>query len=248
MLSFQYRSALLWSVCLFQPLLRGQAPVNDAISQPIEKTQETPVAGPAATAIDKRAFGVLPNYRTADGSLPFEPISAKYKLTIAVKDSFDGPLYGIGGIFAAIYQAQNQNPSFGQGMAGYARRYFTSFADQAIGNMMTEGFMPSLLHQDPRYFRRGTGSKKSRLAYALTRIFICKNDSGKWGFNYSEVLGNSVGAAISNAYYPDTRTVHENVEKLGIQLGTDALSQVAKEFWPDIKRKWFSKHKDQLDR
>ena len=207
------------------------------------RAQDSANTDPANT-IDKRAFGVLPNYRTADGSLPFEPITPKYKLTIAVKDSFDGPLYGIGAIFAGIYQLENQNPSFGQGVKGFAHRYVTSFADQAIGNMMTEGVMPTLLHQDPRYFRRGTGSVKSRLGYALTRIFVCKNDQGKWVFNSSELLGNAVGAAISNAYYPDTRTVGNNGQKLGIQLGTDALSQVAKEFWPDIKRKWFSKHKN----
>ena len=73
---------------------------------------------------------------------------------------------------------------------------------------------------------------------------MCKNDKGKWTFNTSELLGNATGAAISNAYYPDTRTAHENAEKFLIQLGTDALSQVRKEFWPDIKRKWFSKHHD----
>ena len=166
-------------------------------------------------------------------------------MTIAVKDSFDGPLYAIGGLFAGIYQLENQNPSFGQGVKGYAHRYVTSFADQSIGNMMTEGVMPSLLHQDPRYFRRGTGSVKSRLAYAVTRIFVCKNDSGNWTFNTSELLGNAMGAAISNAYYPDTRTAHENAEKLSIQLATDALSQVGKEFWPDIKRRFFSKHERQ---
>jgi len=69
------------------------------------------------------------------------------------------------------------------------------------------------------------------------------NNSGRWTFNASELLGNATGAAISNAYYPDTRTAHENAEKLSIQLATDALSQVGKEFWPDIKRKWFSKHR-----
>ena len=206
-------------------------------------TAATPA--PQGEAVDKRVFGVLPNYRTADGSLPFSPITAKYKMTIAVKDSFDGPLYVVGGVFATIYHIQNQNPSFGQGLKGYAHRYVTSFADQAIGNMLAEGVMPSLLHQDPRYFRRGAGSGSvtSRLGYAVSRIFVCKNDRGNWTLNASELLGNAAGAAISNAYYPDTRNAHDNAEKFLIQLGTDALSQVGKEFWPDIKRKWFSKHK-----
>jgi hypothetical protein len=231
-MSRNFKFAILSAVVLCPALLRAQEPLNEGTAE------KQP---PPAQEIDRHAFGVLPNYRTADGSLPFKPITAKYKMTIAAKDSFDGPLYIIGGLFAGIYQLQNQNPSFGQGMKGYAHRYVTSFADQAIGNMMTEGIMPSLLHQDPRYFRKGTGSIKSRLAYAVTRILVCKNDSGKWAFNYSEVLGNATGAAISNAYYPDTRTAHENAEKVGIQMATDALSQVGKEFWPDIKRKWFTK-------
>jgi hypothetical protein len=237
-MSRKFRCAILSGVILCPALVCAQEPLNEGA---VEKQPQQP----PPQEIDKRAFGVLPNYRTADGSAPFKPITARYKMTIAVKDSFDGPLYFIGGLFAGIYQWENQNPSFGQGMNGYAHRYIASFADQSIGNMMTEGVMPSLLHQDPRYFRQGTGSIKSRLAFAVTRIFVCKNDSGKWAFNASELLGNATGAAISNAYYPDTRTVHENVEKLGIQLATDALSQVAKEFWPDIKRKWFSKHEKQ---
>ena len=231
------RYAGLLGMLLCPIIVHAQDSANDSSVQPdiTDKKQEE---------IDKRAFGVLPNYRTADGSLPFSPISAKYKMTIAVKDSFDGPLYATGAVFATIYHLENQNPSFGQGLKGYAHRYITAFGDQAIGNMMTEGVMPSLLHQDPRYFRRGSGSTKSRLGYALTRIFVCKNDKGNWTLNSSELLGNAVGTAISNAYYPDTRTAHENAEKFLIQLGTDALSQVLKEFWPDVKRKWFNKHKE----
>ena len=198
---------------------------------------------------DKRVFGVLPNYRTADGSLPFQPIAAKYKMNIAVKDSFDGPLYIVGALFAGIYQLQNQNPSFGQGVKGYAHRYLTSTADQIMGNMFTEGIMPSLLHQDPRYFRKGSGPAKSRLGYALSRILVCKTDKGNWTFNASEVFGNAAGVAISNAYYPDTRTAHDNAIKLLTQLGTDAASQVAKEFWPDIRRKLANrKHNKQVSR
>src|SRR6202022_584613 len=97
------------------------------------------------------------------------------------------------------------NPTFGQGMKGFGKRYGTAYGDQMIGNMFTEGIMPSLLHEDPRYFRRGVGSKKSRLVYAITRIFITKTDSGRTMFNFAEVGGNSIAAAISNAYSPDTR-------------------------------------------
>jgi hypothetical protein len=112
-----------------------------------------------------------------------------------------------------------------------------------MGNMMTESIFPSLLHEDPRYFRRGTGPVKSRTLYALTRIFVTRTDSGGRRFNFSEVLGNATGVAVSNLYYSDTRTASDNVIKLASQLGTDAASQVLKEFWPDIKRKLFKPHK-----
>ena len=188
---------------------------------------------------DKRVFGVLPNYRTANATAVYMPITAKQKFTIAAKDSFDYPLVGLAAFIAGYGQLDNSHPAFGQGWAGYGRRVGTTYADQAIGNMMTEGIFPSLLHEDPRYFRRGYGSVWSRTYYAATRVFVTHTDSGGTRFNFSEVLGNATGTAISNAYYPDDHTVGDNVEKLGSQIGIDAISQVLKEFWPDIKHKLF---------
>jgi hypothetical protein len=193
---------------------------------------------------DKRVFGVFPNYRTTDGNVPFEPITDKQKAAIGFKDSFDWPVYPVGGAFALLYQLENQNPSFGQGMKGYARRYGTALGDQIIGNIMTESLMPSLLHQDPRYFRIGSkrGGVLYRMGYAASRIFVSRTDSGGEQFNYSEWLGNAAAVAISNAYYPDTRTASDNIQRLGIASATDAFSQVMKEFWPDVKRKLFHRH------
>jgi hypothetical protein len=195
-----------------------------------------------ATPVDKRIFGVLPNYRTAEASIPFAPLTARQKMTIACKDSFDGPVYPTAAAFAALYQLENQNPSFGQGMSGYDRRFAAAYGDQMIGNMMTEGIVPSLLHQDPRYFRLGQGSGWSRARYALTRIFVARTDSGRNTFNFAEWGGNAAAVALSNAWYPDTRTVSDNVQKLLIQCATDAFSQVLKEFWPDVKRHFKKKH------
>jgi hypothetical protein len=194
---------------------------------------------------DKRVLGVLPNYRTANETAVYRPITAKQKFSIASKDSFDYPLVALAAVIAGWGQLTNDNPSFGQGMVGYGRRVGTSYADQAIGNMMTEAIFPAFLHEDPRYFRRGHGSKWSRTFYAASRVFVTRTDGGNWRFNYSEVLGNATAVAISNSYYPDNRTVSANVEKLGQQIGIDAASQVLKEFWPDIKRKFFQRHKDE---
>jgi hypothetical protein len=104
--------------------------------------------------------------------------------------------------------------------------------------MMTEAIYPVMLHQDPRYFRRGTGTVWSRLASATGQIFWTHTDSGSTQFNYSEIIGNSTAVAISTAYYPGNRTASNAVSKLGAQLGVDVAANVLKEFWPDINRKF----------
>jgi hypothetical protein len=222
--------------CFIIGRLDAQPPVDTSApaSAPAPQVQAPPVQAPE----DKRIFGVLPNNRTTELSLPFAPITAKQKMTIAFKDSFDWPVYPTSAAFASLYQLENQNPSFGQGTAGYARRLATSYADQMIGNMMTEGVVPAVFHQDPRYFRKNDGTKKARAWYGVSSIFVARMDSGARTFNFSEWGGNAFAVAVSNAYYPDTRDARDNVEKLLIQCATDAFSNVLKEFWPDVKRKF----------
>jgi hypothetical protein len=186
-------------------------------------------------------LGVIPNYRTADASQIGTVLTNRQKLSIAAKDSFDYPLVALAAALAGLGQWADQHPSFGQGMEGYGHRWITSYADQAIGNMFTEGFYPVLFHEDPRYFRRGKGSTWSRMGYALSRTFVTYKDRGGTGVNYSELVGSATAVAISNAYYPDGRTIGGNASRLGIQLGTDAASFVLKEFWPDIRQKVFHK-------
>lgn len=198
-----------------------------AAQEPADPAQES----------DKRAFGVLPNYRTVESSIPFKPLTAKRKLWIATKDTIDGPSYVTAAVFSGIYQLQNQNPSFGQGVKGYAHRYLCSIADQDIGNYMTEGFMPVLLREDPRYFRRGTGSTKSRLLYAMSRVLVTKTDKNNQTFNFGEFLGNGVSASVGNAYYPDERGFGPTMQRMFTQIGTDSISNILKEFWPDVKKR-----------
>lgn len=218
------------SVALLSVSLAISALAQDANTQPPPPDQPPP---------DKRVFGVLPNYRTTNESAVYTPITVKQKFIIGSKDSFDYPLVLLAGALAGVGQLSNQNESFGQGTAGFARRLGTAYGDQAIGNMMTEAIFPSMLHEDPRYFRRGQGSGWSRFGYALSRVLVTRTDAGGRRFNYSEVLGNATAVAISNSYYPDNRTAGANAAKLGEQIATDAVSQVLKEFWPDIKRKLF---------
>jgi hypothetical protein len=184
----------------------------------------------------KRLFGIVPNYRTSPCLANYKPLTAKQKFTIAAQDSFDRGTVILAAAFAGFGQLRNANPSFGQGASGYASYFGTSYADFVIGNFMTEGIFPSVLHQDPRYFRKGKGTGWSRVRYAVGQIFWTHNDSGTMGFNYSEVIGNSTAVAISNAYYPDNRDATDASLKLVQQLGVDAASNVLKEFWPEISR------------
>lgn len=111
-----------------------------------------------------------------------------------------------------------------------------------IGNYMSEAIFPTLLHQDPRYFRRAAGSKWSRLGYAMGQIVWTHTDSDRTQLNYSEILGNSTAVAISNLYYPDSRNAADATAKLGTQIGVDMASNILKEFWPDISRRFSKKH------
>jgi hypothetical protein len=190
----------------------------------------------------KRLFGIVPNYRTSPSLQNYEPLTPKEKFKIAGEDGFDRGTVVLAAAFAGESQLTNDNRAFGQGAAGYGRYFGTSYADFVIGDYMTEAIFPTILHQDPRYFRKGAGSGSSRLGYAMAQIFVTHSDSGKRQFNYSEVVGNSVAVAISNSYYENHRDVSDNVSELGMQLGVDMASNVLKEFWPDIARKFSRKH------
>jgi len=236
-------------------------PLNDASQQAENSVPSKPAVPESDTSKathakadqeappDKRVLGVLPNYRTVNETGVYEPITTKQKIIIACKDSFDYPLVLLAGAFAGISQLADSDESYHQGVQGYAKRLAANYADQAMGNMLTEGFFPALLHEDPRYRRIGSsrGTKKYRTWYAFSRVFVTRTDSGGTRFNYSEWLGNATGVAISNAYHPDGRDVEDNVLKLLEQVATDGISQILKEFWPDIKHKFFHKNSPASD-
>jgi hypothetical protein len=212
-------------------------------AEAIRPTQpEPPDSGSTSQALDKRAFGVLPNYDTANQTSVYQPIASKQKLRIALSDTIDYGVFITGAGYAGLAQLTNQHPNFGQGVKGYSLRYITSFTDQAAGNMLTEGVMPILFHEDPRYFRIGpeAGGFWYRAGYAASRIFWKKTDQGNNRFNFSEVVGNSLSAGLGNAYYPRERGLNDNIQRLYMALATDAFGQILYEFWPDFKQKFFS--------
>jgi hypothetical protein len=197
----------------------------------------SPTVTDPAPASDKRVLWIIPNYRTVSRPAIYKPITPKEKFAIAIADSFDRGTFALAAAFAGEGQLTKSNPSFGNGIEAYGRYFGTAYADIAVGDFMTEAIYPTILHQDPRYFRRGTGTGLSRLGYAAGQIFWTHNDSGRTQFNYSEIVGNATAVAISNAYYPDGRNVGSAVSKLGSQIGVDMVSNILKEFWPDIRKK-----------
>jgi hypothetical protein len=190
----------------------------------------------------KRILGIIPNNRTWPSLKDYKPLTTRQKFQIAREDSFDRGTLILAGLFAGEGQLTNANRSFGQGMKGYAQYFGASYGDLVIGNYMSEAIYPALLHQDPRYFRRGVGSAWARMGYAIGQIFWTHTDSDRTQFNYSEILGNSTAVAISNLYYQNNRSVANSTTKLSMQIGVDMASNVLKEFWPDVTRK-FNKHR-----
>ncbi|HEY1753809.1 MAG TPA: hypothetical protein VGG72_00330 [Bryobacteraceae bacterium] len=198
----------------------------------------------AADDGEGRIFGIIPNNKTVPqtkASLE-EPLTVRGKFSLAFKDTTDPFTVVLAAFYAGIAQWQNDFPTWGQGGAAYGKRFGAAFGDQLIGNYLTEAIFPTLFREDPRYFRKGTGTKRQRVHYALSRTFITRTDKGTDRFNYSEIVGNGVAAGISNLYYPATeRSVGETAEKFGVQIVSDSAFNILLEFWPDLKHEIFRK-------
>jgi hypothetical protein len=181
---------------------------------------------------------MLPNNATVEGASEIDPISSGEKFKLGAENSFDPYIYPFVGFTASVAQLERQAPSFGFGVSGYAKRYGLGFADNTIGDLMTNSIGPSLLHQDPRYFQLGKGGAGHRAGYAASRIFVTRSDSGRRQFNWSEVGGNVAAAGISEAYYPaESRGAGDVVLRCAMGVVWDTVSNEMKEFWPDIRQR-----------
>ena len=235
---------LLIGICflLGSIALMGQetSPLPDA-PKPSE-TQSPPQNDRQHEPSKNHIFWVIPNYRSDENQTTITALAPSAKMKVSFDDSFDPSAFLVAGVFAGVAMAQRQYPSFGSGAQGFGKYYGGAFADQAIGNIMTEGLFPVALHQDPRYFVRGKGGFWERTGYALSREFITRGDDGRNHFNTSELAGNAVAAGISNFYYPAAdRSLANTANKWGEQIALDTFFNVAKEFWPDVRNKLFQK-------
>jgi hypothetical protein len=181
-------------------------------------------------AIEQRVLGVLPNFYSAyDWNAA--PMGSKQKFELAFRAATD-PVAFVGvGARAGVEQANNTYPGYGGGAEGFGKRFGAAYADDAIGRMIGSAILPSLFHQDPRYFYRGSGSKRSRAMYAIERAFVCRGDNGHTELDYSHLLGGFAAGGISNLYYPAaSRGASLTLENGLIEIAGHAADDLVREF------------------
>lgn len=186
----------------------------------------------------QRVLGIVPNFYVS--YLPdAAPLAPKHKFGLAWKSASDGvTLVGVG-VLAGIDQAGNRWGAYGQGAQGYAKRYGATYANVFAATFIGGAVMPSILKQDPRYFYKGTGSKRSRIFRAISTSIICKGDNGRWQPNYSNVIGSFAGAGLEAAYLPanDRRGSGFVLSSALVRLGETSLAGVLQEFvFPKLSR------------
>jgi len=226
----------------------AQQPANSAApaqAQPEDKRgstdkdspkKDTPT-GDKGTSND-RIFFALPNYLTLENGRQVQPLTSGQKFKLVAHGAFDYTQIPWYAALGAISQADNNEPGYGQGWQGYGKRVASAFGDGTIENFMTGAVLPSMFHQDPRYFQMGKGTFLHRATYSASRILITRSDSGRREFNFSEVFGSAISAGISTySYHPRAdRTLSNTATVWGTQLAFDSMTIVLREFWPDIHR------------
>ncbi len=209
------------------------APSTTAANQQVPISQRQP----------KRILGVMPNYRAVSaGALPPPPTS-KEAFRIATEQSFDYSAFVFVGITSLMAEGTDTHPQLGKGIGGFGQYYWRGFVDKTDGNYLVLWALPTMLREDERYYAMGEGGILKRGIYAATRILITPNYQGKNTFNASDVFGRGVAQAISAAYYPAAeRSAGEIAVKYGWAMGRDALTNVVREFWPDIATHVLHRH------
>ncbi len=198
--------------------------------------------------LHQRVFGVMATFNTTNNRDAL-PLSTRQKYELFFKSASDPWPFVLTAVGAGIDQAQNSFPEYGQGVEGYAKRWGAGYTDYFTGNLLGNAVLAGILKEDPRYFQKGTGSFATRALWAAGGTVWCKRDNGTWGPNYANVMGNLMGAAVSNLYYPDSeRTVGGTLER-GFTVTAQAIigSEVI-EFWPDMVRHHKRKQAEKLAR
>jgi len=193
----------------------------------------------------KRMFGMIPDFESANDTLENQkPLTVHEKYILSLHQAFDFSSH-LGDAFqSGIQQLTNGQPHFGQGWGAYGERFAASEADQTTESILIYGFLPSVLHEDPRYFRQGKGSVRSRVWYAVNRTFVTRRDDGANEFNMSETLGQLASCGISTTYYPARdRTVSGVFLNWAVNLGYNSGYNILTEYYTDMLNAVFHRHR-----
>ncbi len=191
----------------------------DEVAQSQVEAQET-----------QRVFGFVPNFYSSyiwDAA----PMPPKLKFKLGLRATTDPFSFLGAAVLAGVEQKHNTFPGYSQGTEGYAKRFGAAYADAFIGKMVSRAILPSVLHQDPRYFYRGSGSVGSRIFYAVRAAVVTRGDNGRMQPNYSQVLGNFAASGISNLYRaPGDRTASLTFRNGLIMTASGAVENLFREF------------------
>jgi hypothetical protein len=227
-----------------QPSFADGAPTissssQDAAQQPqteAEKSQHEKAEEQLKEQEKQRVAGIMATFNTTQNR-DAVPLSSGQKYRLFFRSAFDPWPFGLNAVVAGIDQASDAEPQWGQGMEGYSKRFGAAYSDYFIGNFFGNAVLPSLLHEDPRYFQKGSGSFMSRFLWAAGSTVWCKRDRGGWGPNWANVGGNLIGAAIARSYYPASERTFWDTMSDGLTVSAEGIvgAEVI-EFWPDMVR------------
>lgn len=217
-----------------RPSMSDEASTTFAVQQ----VQSQPRPGPALKEKHPRLFWVVPTYTVSNSTLP-SPLSSREKFCLFVQNTRDPFTFGYTIVNAGIQQANNNLSGYGQGATGYGKRIGAGLTDQASASFFKTYLFPSLLHQDPRYFRQGPGPFKRRLVHAMIRPVVTTNDSGRRAFNWAELLGGITASSLANAYYPASNSgLGPTFRRGALGIPFSMLDHLIDEFGPDLERKF----------
>lgn len=227
------------------PAAQNQPPADSTSTTPPPKSQHDQAAEDLKKEEKQRILGIMPDFNMIDNaSAP--PLSPKQKFHLFWKSTTDPYVFFVASFVAGVGQAKDSNPGYGQGAEGYFKRFGAAYTDTFDGNLWGNAILPVWWHEDPRYFRKGTGSISSRMVHAALSTVWCRRDNGTWGPNYSNVMGNFIGGAISNLYYPESDRGASLVFTNGLTVTAEgAIGAQLVEFWPDILRHYRNKKNKQ---
>jgi len=219
----------------------GDAPAEEPAGPSSPSSQ--PVPPKPLGQQPKRILGVMPNYRAVSAGTQPPPPTPKQAFKIATENSFDYSAFIFVGITSLMAWGTDAHPELRSGVAGYGRYYWRGFLDKAGGNYLVVFALPTVFHEDERYYAKGEGGIWKRAIYAASRILITPDYHGHNTFNAAEVFGRGISQGVSASYYPSAdRTAGALAVKYGYAMGRDALTNVFREFWPDISTHVLHRH------